>query len=125
MQVDVVEMGDRPTVMTKARRFAPEGARIFGAYLSELSFADGAALVLDWSNEMGGLPIDVSKPILYVRVIKKLPQFERRNVLTIDERLDVEDVFGNDTMTADYIRDLVHELEEKIDQQVTQRKREG
>jgi hypothetical protein len=122
MEVEVVELGDRPTTFTKARRFAPAGARVLGESLGQMGFADGAAVVLDWSNELGQMPSEVAKPVLHVRVIKRLPEYTERNVLFVDVRLDIEDIFGGDNMTAESIRDIVQELQEKVEQQVALRK---
>lgn len=122
MEVEVVELGNRPATFTKARRFAPAGAATLGELLGQMPFADGAAIVLDWSNEMGLMPAEVAKPVLHVRVVKRLPEYRERNVLYVDDRFDIEDIFGGDNMTAEFILDLVKELEEKVNQQVALRK---
>lgn len=122
MEVEVVEVGERPQVLTKARRFAPAGARVLGEVLGQMEFGDGAAVVLDWSNNLGLMPEETAKPVMHVRVVKRLPMFTERNVLYVDVRLDVDDVFGGDNMTAESIRDIVNELRDKVEQQVTLRK---
>jgi hypothetical protein len=122
MEVEVVELGDRPLTFTKARRFAPAGARVLGETIGQMRFADGAAIVLDWSNELGQMPDEVAKPILHIRVVKRLPEYTERNVLYVDARLDIEDIFGGDNMTAESIRDIVNELSEKVEQQVALRR---
>lgn len=122
MEVEVVEMGDRPLTLTKARRFAPAGARVLGEVLGQMEFADGAAVVVDWSNALGQLPPDAVIPVLHVRVVKRLREYTERNVLYVDARLDIEDIFGGDNITAESIRDIVNELREKVEEQVQLRK---
>jgi len=118
MQVEVVEMGDRPNVWTKARRFAPEGARVIGNALEPYDFADIALILLDWSNSYDLMPAEVAIPLIHIRVMKKMPEYTDRNLLTVDARLDVEDVFGHDEVTAEIIADLVQELQTKVREQI-------
>lgn len=122
MQVEVVEVGHRPLLFTKARQYAPAGARVMGEMLSELSFADIGLIVVDWDNTLGLLPADAVKPIMHIRVMKRLPQYSRGNLLTVDDRIDIDDVFGGDAMTAELIADVVHELNLKVDQEIDRRR---
>lgn len=122
MDVKAVEMGNRPLLMTKARRFAPAGAKVLGELLGDQTWADYAWVVLDWENETKSQPDDSHKPILVVQVHKLLPEYTERNHLTIEVTLDVEDIFGGDNMTAESILNIVHELRMKVDEQVAMRK---
>lgn len=122
MRVEVVEMGERPPLFTQARRFAPEGAKVFGEALELQEFADAALVVLDWTNELGTMPDEVAVPVLHVRVFKYLPEFTIRNTLRVDVRLDVEDIFGNDEMTHEVILDTINEMREKVDEQIALRR---
>lgn len=122
MIVRVAEMGNRPAMWTKARRFAPAGAQQFGETLGHLQFADAAMIVLDWSNVLAKMPSDVARPILYISVAKKLPEYETNNLLRVDCRLDVDDTFGGDNVTAEVIVDIIRELEETVTKKVAQRR---
>lgn len=122
MQIEVVELGDRPGTLTRARRFAPAGARVLGEVLGQMRFADEGVVVLDWSNTFRLMPDEVSKPILYVRVRKRFPGLSHPNVLTVDVRLDVEDIFGGDNMTADSIHHIITELVDKMESEYKKRR---
>lgn len=121
MQAEAIEVGERPVTFTSARRYAPAGAKELANLLAQQEFADIGMIVLDWSNELGAVPNEASKPIMHVKVMKKLPQYTTRNVLTVDARLDVDDVFGNDEVTASVLVDLVQELKEKVNEQLALR----
>lgn len=122
MQVEAIELGDRPVIFSRARRYAPAGAKAFAELLEKYDFADDAYLVLDWSNDLGTVPEEVGKPMLHIKIRKKLAEYSVNNVLTIDERLDVDDVFGNDEVTAEVIVELVQELRNKVAEQVALRR---
>lgn len=122
MQVTVQEMGDRPLMFTKARRFAPAGAKVLGEVLGQMEFGDEALVVLDWSNSFGLMPDDAAKPLLLVAVRKRFPSMPPPNVLTIIDKFDVEDIFGGDNMTAESIRDIVNALRDKAEQAFNSRK---
>lgn len=115
MDVTVSEIGERPAVFTKARRFAPAGAKVLGELLGQMQFGDRAEVVLDWSNSFGLMPDEASKPLLLVAVTKRFPQLPPPNVLTVHDRLDVDDLFGGDNMTAESIRDIVNALRDKME----------
>jgi hypothetical protein len=95
-------MGERPMLMTKARRFAPQGMRILAELFEHLTFADSAAIALDWSNVLELQPAEVAKPVLIIETYKF---FEDNYRLVIQVRLDVEDLFGADEIVAeDFVR---------------------
>lgn len=121
MNVQVIETGNRPSVWTKARRFAPAGARVFGELLGAMDFADFAIIVLDWENKTGRLPQEIARPILYVQVHKVFPDYENHNHLTVESRVEVDEVFGDDAVTANIILDLAHELQEKVEDSTKRR----
>lgn len=122
MDVTVSELGDRPVVLTKSRQFAPAGAKVLGEVLGQMQFGDRAEVVLDWSNSFGLMPDDASKPILYVAVAKRFPQFAPPNTLTVYDKLDVDDLFGGDNITAESIRDIVNALRDKMEAAFVSRK---
>ena len=113
MNVAAVEMGDRPTVFTKARRFAPEGVKVLAELLGHFDFADGAVIVLDWDNSTGRQPDDAHYPVVFITVVKSVgpEQFAR-----VEVRLDVEDTFGRDEIMAEDFVVIVQSLEKKMNE---------
>jgi len=114
MKIQVMEVGNRPAIMTNARLYAPAGARVFGEMLAAAEFADFAFVVLDWENVMKRLPEEASYPVLYVQVHKLFPGLDGQNHLTVEERFDVDDVFGNDSMTAETVVLTVEAIRDKM-----------
>lgn len=102
-------MGNRPSLWTNARRYAPVGARELGEMLERFGFADFATVVLDWSNETGLQPEEAYKPVIIVDTFRHVGH----RTLTVRVRLDVEDLFGNDEVTADMLLDVVSDMEKK------------
>lgn len=122
MKVIAGELGDRPSVLTRARRFAPEGLRVLADLLGRLDFADTASVVLDWENVLGRQPDEVAIPVIIAQVSKRVTSVTSpNNVLTIEVRLDVEDLFGNDAITANHLVDIVQGMREKMDSSIAQR----
>lgn len=122
MIAEVSELGSRPAIMTKARRFAPQAMHAMAQFLSTKEFAGKAHLVLDWSNETGQLPSEAVRPILYCQVVKDVPMLGQ---LRVEQRYDVDDVFGTDSMTPTILVDLIHELEETVEKAVREKKTLG
>ena len=110
MNIAAVELGDRPMLMTKARRFAPEGVKLLGEVLGHMAFADDALVVLDWSNATGRQPDEVAKPVVFITTMK---QVEERT-LTVEVRLDVEDTFGTDSLVGEDFMVIIRSMEEKM-----------
>lgn len=122
MNVRVAEVGQRPFGLTSARKYAPAGAAIIGEVLGAAEFADYAEVVLDWTNELRLQPDEVAKPVLMIATVRRFPDLSPPdNVLTITVRLDVDDLFGNDEITAAAIHDIVREMEE-YSNEATQRR---
>lgn len=121
MNVVAVEMGDRPIIMTKARRFAPEGAKLLAEVLGHMQFAEDGIIVLDWSNELGIQPNEAAVPVLVIQTGKHVPEVDNR-LLTVEVRLDVEDVFGRDEVTAEQFLDIIHQMEAKMNASIEQAK---
>ena len=118
MIAEVHITGTPPSVMTKARRFAPQAAHAIANYLQTREFAGKAFVVLDWSNETGQLPEDAVKPVLYVQAVRdELGKGQVR----VEQRYDVDDIFGGDNMTPTILVDLCHELEEAVEKAVQER----
>ena len=112
MNVVAVELGDRPVLFTKSRRFAPEGVKVLAELLGHLQFATDGIIILDWSNQLDLQPEAVAIPVVVVRTIKFFPEFDQS--LTVEVRLDVEDLFGNDNVTPAELLDTVHAIEAKF-----------
>lgn len=112
MNVVAIEFGDRPFLMTKARRFAPEGAKLLAEVLERMKFADDGVVIVDWSNQLGLQPEEVAKPVLLVRTAKLFPDINK--TLTVEVRLDIEDTFGHDEMTADILLGIIQQMEDKM-----------
>ena len=116
MNIIAAEVGDRPLVMTKSRRFAPEGTKLLAELLGHMEFADEGNVVLDWSNVMGEQPDEVAKPVVYVNTMKRVGE----RILTVRVRLDVEDTFGRDTLIADDFVTIVSSMEKKMNEYIEQ-----
>lgn len=110
MNVVAVEMGDRPRLMTKARRFAPEGVKLLAELLGHMRFADDGIVVLDWQNVTNRQPEEAWVPVVFVSAVKRVGE----RYLTVEVRLDVEDLFGNDQIVADDFLSIVRSMEDKM-----------
>lgn len=110
MNVVAVELGDRPTVMTKSRMFAPQGVKLMAEVMGHMKFADGAVIVLDWSNVTQRQPDEVAKPVVFVTAVKSVGERD----LTVEVRLDVEDTFGRDELMADDFLMIIASMEKKM-----------
>lgn len=110
MNVVAVEMGERPLVMTKARRFAPQGVKVLAETLGHMQFADDGIVVLDWSNSTGRQPEEAWVPVVFVTAVKAVGE----RYLTVEVRLDVEDLFGKDQFVADDILTVISSMEDKM-----------
>jgi len=111
------EYGNRPAVLSKARQFAPAGVRILADTLEHFSFADVGSIALDWSNALGLQPKEAHKPVIVIETIKFVG--DRR--LTVQVRLDVDDLFGNDEIVADDFIRIIQQMEQKTAEQVKER----
>jgi len=110
VNVVAVELGERPLVFTKARRFAPEGVKILAELLGHMKFADDGIVVLDWSNATGRQPEEVAVPVVFVSAVKRVGE----RFLTVEVRLDVEDTFGRDELVADDFINIIRSMEDKM-----------
>jgi len=110
MNVVAVELGERPPVMSPARMFAPQGARIMAETLGHFTFADDAIVVLDWSNETLRQPPEAHKPVVFI-VTSKMVDGKR---LDVEVRLDVEDTFGRDTISGEDFVTIIKSMEDKM-----------
>lgn len=90
------------------------------SYLQTREFAGKAFVVLDWSNETGQLPGDAVKPIMYVQVVRDVPG---KGQLRVEQKYDVDDIFGGENMTPTILVDLLHELEETVETAVRESNR--
>ncbi len=113
MNVVAVELGTRPFLMTKARRFAPEGAKLLAEVMEHMQFAEDGIIIVDWANQLGLQPDEVAIPVMVVRTSKTVPEAANKT-LTVEVRLDIEDTFGHDEMTANILLDIVQQMEDKM-----------
>lgn len=116
MQIVALEVGQRPALMTKSRRFAPEGVKLLAEVLGHMEFAEEANIVLDWSNVMGEQPDETAKPVVFINTMKRVGA----RILTVKVRLDVEDTFGRDTLIADDFLAIIRSMEEKMNDTIEQ-----
>jgi len=114
-------MGERPAVWTKPRRYAPAGAKVFGEVFENADFGDEALVILDWDNSWRVVPGDEKMPMMYVIVQKKFPDLPQPNVLLVDVKLDVNDVFSDEAVTATTIQSVVDELRVKVSEALTEK----
>lgn len=124
MRVKSWEEGDRPTIMTRARQFAPQARRAFVEMLASQDWATHAFVVLDWTGTIafidpGGsskdLPqgvLDKASPVMYIQVIKSMPQLG--GSVVVEHRIEVDDVFGGIVITGADLADLVLQLKEEL-----------
>lgn len=122
MNVVAVEYGDRPAVMTRARRFAPEGVKLLAETLGHMQFAEDGIIILDWSNETRLQPDEVAKPVVLIRTTKLVPELGPDKRLTVEVRLDVEDTFGRDTIMAEDFIAIIMQMEDKMLSTIAQAK---
>ena len=116
MIVEVIEAGDRPRVLTKQRQFAPQAAHGMANYLQTREFAGKVFVVLDWSNETGQLPEGAPIiPVMYVQAVRDVPG---KGQVRVEQKYDVDDIFGQDSMSPTILVDLCHELEEAVEKAV-------
>lgn len=81
--------------------------------LERLQFAEDGIVILDWDNSLALQPEEVAIPVIIIRasgVVREVGDDQR---LTVEIRLNVEDLFGRDEITAEEILDVVHQMEAK------------
>lgn len=128
MPVLAKEVGDRPALMTQARRFAPAAVVHLGRLLEQEDFADSAVILLDWNGDVfwddsaGPMPPELKHPAIHVVVEKFYPEFKTNNRLRLDQRLDIEEMFGHDNATPDDLQEVVNGFREQIRKQEARRK---
>jgi len=121
MQVAVAEVGSPSKVTSRARRFTPQGAVILGQLLERFTFADTGSVLIDWSDELGNQQVPNPYPVMYVRASKRLP-YDKQPYVNVEVRLDVEDLFGNDNVTADNLVEVVMQMESAMLQEIEKRR---
>lgn len=118
MIVEVHEVGTRPTLWTKQRRFAPQAIHAMASYLQAREFAGKVFIVLDWSNETGQLPDDAIRPIIYMQAVRDVPGHGQ---LRVETKFDVDDVFSKEFITPSILVDLCHDLEQAVETAVKEK----
>lgn len=119
MKVIATEKGERPNVLTKARRIAPEAAKFIAKQLEDKFFADSAIIIVDWDGDLGWsgtgpMPEDLKLPIMLVIVEKWYPKLNKR--LQVDYKLDLEEMFGQDNAKVDDLFEIIEGLEARVRQ---------
>jgi hypothetical protein len=94
--------------------------RVLADLLGRFDFADVATVSLDWSNVLGRQPDEIAIPILYVEVVK-FHADAGNNKLAVEVRLDVEDLFGNDSITAQQLVEIVQQIRESMERAIALR----
>lgn len=128
MNVIVTESGKRPSVMTRARVLAPQAAKYLADLFGEETFADNAAIVVDWEGDLfwngeGRMPEELKTPVMLVEVTKRYPMYNNA-LLTLDYRLELEDFFGQDNATKDDLHEIVEGFKTKLREQENRRQNE-
>ena len=127
MSVLAKEVGERPVLMTQARRFAPAAVVHLGRLFEQENFADSVVILLDWNGDVfwdtdnGPMPPELAKPAIHVVVEKSYPQYKKENRLTLDMRLDIEEMFGHDNATPDDLQEVVNAFKEQVRKQEARR----
>lgn len=126
MKVLATEHGQRPPVLTKARRIAPEAARYLASIFEDEVFADSAIIMIDWSGDrfwqgQEPMPADLKTPVMAVIVEKRYPMYNNA-LLTVDYKLELEDFFGHDNATKEDLHEIVENLKAKVREEENRRK---
>lgn len=134
MKVKSWEEGNRPTVMTRARLFAPQARRAFTEMLASQDWAHIGYVVIDWTGRIAfidpasgqsqdGPALDKALPVMYIQVIKAMPQLG--GTCIVEHRIDIDDVFGGNVITGADLADLVLSLKEELDAKVARVRQEA
>ena len=118
MNIRAVELGTRPFILTPARRYAPQGVKRLAELLGNETFAEDGMVVLDWSNETERQPTEVAKPVIFVATMK---QYKER-ILTVEVRLDVDELFGSDNIVAEDFTHIIRSMEDKTNASIAREK---
>jgi ribosome biogenesis SPOUT family RNA methylase Rps3 len=113
MNVVAIEYGNRPLLFSKARRFAPEGVKMLAEILEHMEFAEDGIVILDWDNSLALQPDEAAIPVIVIRTTGIVRDVGDDQRLTVEVRLNVEDLFGQDEVTAENLIDAVHQMEAK------------
>lgn len=124
MRVKSWEEGNRPTILTRARQQAPQARAAMTQMLASQDWAHMAFIVLDWtgliafidgdgrSQDLPPGALDKSLPVMYIQVIKSMPQYG--GSIVVEHRLDIDDVFGGNVITGDDLAGLILQLKEEV-----------
>lgn len=109
MKVSVIELGKRPSILTKARMNAPQGSKALGQILESQRWAESAIVALDWQpEELNGL----NDAIIRLVVSRYVP--ERKRFLDITLNLDVNDIFTRDEINRNDLIWVVDSIHDKL-----------
>lgn len=118
MMVEVVEAGERPSVLTKARMQAPVGSKFLGELFARQDWADKAIVMLDWQPEELAQSEHKSDAIVRVSVYKR---WEGR-LLTLEQNFDVNDLFSANTITQQELGWITEDFRKKLDYEIARAK---
>ncbi len=121
MEAVAFETGLPSKVTTNARRFARQGAVILAELLEHCSFADTSSVIIDWDDSFNRQPEGAAKPVMYVVAVKEIRAVEVNPFVRVEVRLDIEDLFGNDNITAENLVGLVSEMETSMNEAIAKR----
>lgn len=113
MIVEVVESGERPGILTRARLNAPQGCKRLGELFGMQDFADKAIVVLDWQPE----EIEGSEPIVRVYAYKRVAN----RLLTLEQRYAVNDIFGANIVTTNDLGWITEDFKNKFGYELKRR----
>lgn len=122
MKVNSWEEGNRPPALTRARQQAPAARRALVDMLASQDWASMGYVVLDWTGliafvdgdgrSVDGPVLDKAAPVMYIQVIKSLPQLG--GSVVAEFRVDIDDVFGGTAITQTDLAGLVLSLKEEV-----------
>ena len=137
MKVISWEEGDRPALWTRARMQAPSARAAIVQMLSNQDWASMAYVIIDWTGLIAFVDnkgrshdtppadrpaLDKAAPVMYLQVIKSMPRL--RGTAIVEERLDIDDVFGGTVITQADLAHVVLSLKEELDALVEQKVKE-
>jgi hypothetical protein len=124
MKVAAAERGERPKVLTKSRKIAPQASIYLAKALEDKTFADSALIVIDWIGDFnwqgsGPMPEELRLPAMIIIVEKRVPGVGQ---MKIEIPLELEDMFGQDNASKDDLDWIVMSLEDHVVSEIQKRR---
>jgi hypothetical protein len=110
MQAEVIELGDRPKMLTPARSKAPQAAVALAKIFEQPghNWADKADIILDWNNQLlGSDEPKLQYPVMLIKTNKYVPG---KGHLVTQTRWDIDNVFEGEVVSQEVLFDVVEEL---------------